>query len=206
MTEATCHIALKVETRRPVSEGLRILPGLQVRIVDSANEPLEPGQAGEITIRGETLFGGYVADGVFEPSSRDGFTGDGYFRTGDVGYLDEAGHLHVVGRSKDMINVGGENVFAWEVESSVRLMPNVQDCVAFPLPHNLLGEVVGAAVIGNGAVTEDEVKTHCRSMLASFKIPQRIHFVEQIPRTPTGKVQYDGKRSDCQAHVRAAQN
>jgi glycolate oxidase len=189
MTEATCHIAFKVETHSPVTEGLHVLPGLQLRIVNSSNEVLEPGKVGEIAITGETLFGGYVVGGVFEPSGRDGFTDDGYFLTGDVGYLDEAGKLHIVGRSKDMINVGGENVFAWEVESAIRLMANVTDCAAFPLPHGMLGEIVGAAVIANGEITEDEVKAHCRTMLASFKIPQRVHFVQEIPRTSTGKAQ-----------------
>ena len=189
MTEATCHIAFKVETQSPVTEGLQVLPGLQLRIVNSSNEVLAPGKIGEIAITGETLFGGYVVGGVFEPSGRDGFTDDGYFLTGDIGYLDQAGKLHIVGRSKDMINVGGENVFAWEVELAIRLMPNVTECVAFPLPHSMLGEIVGAAVVANGEITEDEVKAHCRTMLASFKIPQRIRFIQQIPRTPTGKVQ-----------------
>ena len=189
MTEATCHIAFKVETKSPATEGLHVLPGLQLRIVNSANEMLEPGQAGEIAIKGETLFDGYVIGGMFEPSGRDGFTDDGYFLTGDIGCLDEAGHLRVLGRSKDMINVGGENVFAWEVESSLRMIPSVRDCAAFPLPHDILGEVVGAAVITDGELTEEAVKAHCRTSLASFKTPQRVYFVQQIPRTPTGKVQ-----------------
>jgi acyl-CoA synthetase (AMP-forming)/AMP-acid ligase II/acyl carrier protein len=188
MTEATCHIAFKCETRELSAEGLQVLPGLELRIVNLRNEPVKAGEIGEIAIKGDTVFDGYVLGGEFMPVGNDGFTNDGFFLTGDLGYLDKAGHLHIAGRSKDMINVGGENVFAWEVEETIRRMPNVKDCAAFSVPHAILGEIVGVAVVSEG-LTEDDVKSHCRPLLATFKIPQQVHFLEQLPRTGTGKVQ-----------------
>ena len=170
MTEATCHVAFKVETKAPATAGLRALPGLQLRILDSNNDLVAAGIVGEIAIKGETVFSGYVIDGIFEVERTDGFTPDGYFLTGDLGYLDDAGNLHVVGRSKDMINVGGENVFAWEVERAIRLMPGVADCAAFPLLHEMLGEIVAVAIVrGAGALTVDDVKAHCRTLLCKFQ-------------------------------------
>jgi non-ribosomal peptide synthetase-like protein len=191
MTEATCHIAFKVETRSPATDGLRVLPELQLRIVNAFHETVEAGNVGEIAIKGEAVFGGYLFDGAFETSeTAAGFTSDGFFLTGDLGYLDQSGQVHIVGRSKDMINVGGENVFAWEVERAIRQMANVKDCAAFPIPHEMLGEVVGVAVItDHGEVTENGVKAHCRGVLANFKIPHRVYLFDELPRTTTGKVQ-----------------
>lgn len=190
MTEATCHIAFKVETRSPPTEGLRVLPGLDLRIIGLNDEPLQPEEAGEIAIKGESVFSGYVSGGDLEVGNREGFTQDGYYRTGDLGYLDRAGELHIVGRSKDMINVGGENVFAREVEEAISAMPGVKECAAFPVRHEMLGEIVGVAVVcSDRTITDEQVKTHVRTRLATFKTPQRVFFLGQLPRTSTGKVQ-----------------
>ena len=190
LTEATCHVAFKVETKAPATGGLRVLPGLQLHIVDSSNDLVAPCIVGEIAIKGETVFNGYVINGTFEIGKTDGFTPDGYFLTGDLLPRRCLSNLHIVGRSKDMINVGGENVFAWEAERAIRLMSSVKDCAAVPLLHEMLGEIVAVAVVrGDGAITVDEIKAHCRTLLASFKIPQRVYFFEELPRTTTGKVQ-----------------
>jgi fatty-acyl-CoA synthase len=146
MTEATCHIAFKNETRGPLGEGLRVLPGLELRIIDEDGRQIDAGKAGEIAIKGPTVFNRLVSNGKFE-AAVDGFTADGFYRSGDLGFLDESGKLHIVGRQKDMINVGGENVFAWEVERVIQGLTGVKECAAFSVPHELLGEVVEVVVV-----------------------------------------------------------
>jgi uncharacterized oxidoreductase len=189
MTEATCHIAFKNETRSPPVEGLRVLPGLDLKIVDENEQIVDAGNVGEIAIKGPTVFDRHVLDGRLE-APVDGFTTDGFYRSGDLGFLDTDGRLHVVGRQKDMINVGGENVFAWEVEHVVNSLPGVKECAAVAMAHELLGEVVELAVVRSSEeLSADFIKESCRRQLASFKSPQRVHFVERLPRTPTGKVQ-----------------
>ena len=111
MTEATCHVAFKVETPEPMKDGLRVLPGLDLKVVGPDDETVGPRQVGEIVIKGETVLSGYLADGKVETGNTEIFTRDGFYRSGDLGSLDAAGHVHIVGRRKDMINVGGENVF-----------------------------------------------------------------------------------------------
>jgi uncharacterized oxidoreductase len=189
MTEATCHIAFKSEVRASEYEGLRVLPGLGVRIVDEDEQVIGSGRVGEITLNGPTIFDRCVLNGEFLAPA-DGFTADGFYRSGDLGFLDDDGKLHIVGRKKDMINVGGENVFAWEIEQIVRSLPGVKECAAFAVPHELLGEIVELAVVRcSEDLSTDQIKETCRKHLASFKVPHRTHFVEQLPRTPTGKVQ-----------------
>ena len=190
MTEATCHVAFKVETQAPRKEGLRVLPGLDLKVVDSADETVGPGQVGEIVLKGETVFRGYLADGRVETDNEEVFTRDGYYRSGDLGLLDVAGQLHVVGRRKDMINVGGEKVFGWEVEQVIGRMQGVKECAAFAMPDYVLGEVVEVAIVRTGAEpTADRVKEQCRKLLANFKVPYRVHFLDELPRTQSGKVQ-----------------
>jgi 4-hydroxymandelate oxidase len=189
MTEATCHVAFKVETRAPMKDGLRILPGLQFKVINPDDEGVGTGEAGEIAVKGPTVFSGYVVDGNFAPGSTEAFTPDGYYRSGDLGYLDAAGDVHIIGRRKDMINVGGENVFAWEVEQVIVQLQDVKECAAFSVPHEVLGEVVEVAIVRSGEqVTVVKVKERCRQLLANFKVPHRVHFVDELPRTPTGKV------------------
>ena len=190
MTEATCHVAFKVETQEPMKRGLRVLPGLDVRVVDDEDQPEATGRVGEIVLKGDTVFSGYLTDGRLDTGTSAVFTADGYFRSGDLGSLDDAGHVHVVGRRKDMIDVGGENVFAWEVEQVVEGIAGIRESAAFAVPHGVLGEVVEIAVVRDGARPDGaKVKARCRALLAGFKVPRRVHFVDELPRTQTGKVQ-----------------
>ena len=172
-----------------MKEGLRVLPGLELKVINSDDETVGTGQVGEIVLTGETVFSGYLVDGNIETGNTDAFTPDGYYRSGDLGYLNEASQVHIVGRRKDMINVGGENVFAWEVEQIICHMEGVKECAAFAMPHDVLGEVVEVAIIRTGEqVTTAKVKERCRKLLANFKVPHRVHFLDELPRTPTGKV------------------
>ena len=189
MTEATCHVAFKNETQAPLRDGMKILPGLDLKIVDDDRSEVPAGQMGDVAIKGETVFTAQIVEGKIVKTPQSAFTDDGYYLTGDLGYLDENGHLHIGGRSKDMINVGGENVFAAEVELIASRMVGVKQCAAFSVPHENLGEVVEIAVVRTeDSVTAQRVIAWCKQLLASYKVPRKVYFFEELPLTPTGKV------------------
>ena len=197
MTEATCHVAFKVETRAPMKEGLRVLPGLDLKVVDPDDETVGPRQVGEIVIKGETVFSGYLADGKVETGNTEVFTRDGYYRSGDLGSLDEAGHVHIVGRRKDMINVGGENVFAWEVEQVIDRMEGVKECAAFAMPDDVLGEVVEVAIVRTGDAADGGQGEGALSEAAG-------EFQGPAPRAFPGRAAADADRQGAEAAHRGA--
>ena len=197
MTEATCHVAFKVETQAPMKEGLRVLPGLDLKVVDSADETVGPGQVGEIVLKGETVFRGYLADGSVETGNEEVFTRDGYYRSGDLGLLDVAGHVHVVGRRKDMINVGGEKVFGWEVEQVIGRMQGVKECAAFAMPDDVLGEVVEVAIVRTGAEPTADRGEGALSEAAG-------EFQGAAPRAFPGRAAADADRQGAEAAHRGA--
>lgn len=189
MTEATCHVSFKNETQAPLRDGMTILPGLDVKILGEERAELGGGQIGEVAIRGVTVFHAEIQEGTMVPAPAAAFTRDGYFLSGDLGFLDPDGKLHISGRSKDMINVGGENVFAAEVEQIVYRMQGIKQCAAFSMPHPDLGEVVEMAVVrAEAGVTAERVVTWCKQLLSSYKVPRRVYFLDELPMTPTGKV------------------
>ncbi len=162
--------------------------GLQVRIITASGTTATPGQTGEVTVRGPALADGYLNDPQATAAAFDG----GWFRTGDLGYLDGDGYLFLAGRTKDMINRGGEKIAPHTVEAALLSDPAVQDALAFPAPDPVYGEEVNAAVIlqpGQHA-TEAGLQQHCRARLAAFEIPKKIYFLDRFPRTTKG----DGDR------------
>ena len=189
MTEITCHASFKNETKRPLEQGMVVLPTLSIKIVDDNYAEVPAGTVGEVAIRGLTVFRAQLADAGVVPAPRQGFTKDGFFLSGDLGYLDAKGGLHISGRNKDMINVGGENVFASEVELVVSGIQDVKQCAALSMPHPDLGEVVELAVVcSTPSVTADQVVARCKQLLASYKVPRCVHFLNELPLTSTGKV------------------
>jgi len=186
MTEATCHVAFRNESRSEADGGLSVLEGLEVEIIDDEGEPIPTGQTGEIAIRGPSVFGGYLDDPE-ENAKR--FTPNGFFRTGDAGYLNEVHELFVSGRKKDMIKVGGENVFAQDVESVANALPGIRFSSAIGVEDSIFGEVVALAVVlQDPALTEAVIIDRLRSQLAGFKLPRRIYVFDEFPVTPTGKI------------------
>ncbi|QFZ23592.1 AMP-binding protein [Saccharothrix syringae] len=174
-------------TPKPGSVG-RPLPGVELRLVDSDGRPLdddedEPG-TGLVAARGANLFSGYWPDGAHGPAA------DGWFRTGDVGYLDSDGDLHLVDRAGDLIIVNGFNVYPHEVEQVVNELDGVVESAAVGVPDERTGEsvkVVLVAAEGSG-LTEDAVKDHCAARLAKFKVPTAVEFATALPHSPTGKL------------------
>jgi fatty-acyl-CoA synthase len=176
---------------RSTSSGPPLL-GMEVRIVDpDGRRPLPRGETGEI------LVGGLIVPGYWDDPENTAKTfAGGVWHTGDLGYFDERGHIHFVGRIKEMIRSGGINVAPAEIEAFLTTHPAVKQAVVFGLPDPEKDEVVGALVeLESGAsVSERELREYCRARIAAFKVPRRIRFVSEaeIPRTSTGKVNKQG--------------
>jgi acyl-CoA synthetase (AMP-forming)/AMP-acid ligase II len=185
MTEASHQMTsnpLPPAGRIPTSVG--VPTGTEIRIVDQAGTPLPAGRAGEVVIRGPGVMSGYVSN----PAATDeAFFGD-WFRTGDRGVLRD-GYLYLEGRIKEMIIRGGENIAPAEIEQVLASHPAVRDAVCFGVPDAKYGELVGAAVTLRAEAEPRDLIEHCRGQLAAFKVPAQIDMLEEIPRTPTGKVQ-----------------
>ncbi len=162
------------------------VPGLEIAIIDEAGNRLPPDQAGEIIIRGGDLTQGYWRNKEETAQA----IRDGWFHTGDTGYLDEHGLLFMAGRKKDIIIRGGENISPIEVESVLVSHPAVAEAGAFGIPDPAWGEIVAAAVVlkPSERVTEEELIEHCRRKMASYKKPERIFFTTALPRNATGKL------------------
>jgi acyl-CoA synthetase (AMP-forming)/AMP-acid ligase II len=164
--------------------------GAEIRILDPGGRPLAAGERGEVAIRGAGVTLGYVEN----PEANAAAFSDGWFRTGDEGYLGEDGALTLTGRLKELINRGGEKVAPLEVDDALLQHPAVAQAVAFAVPHPKLGEEVGAAVVlAEGQVVEaSELRAFAAERLAAFKVPRSIVIVDEIPKGPTGKLQRIG--------------
>jgi amino acid adenylation domain-containing protein len=188
MTEASHQIAsnpLPPQKRKPSSVG--IATGPQIAIMDEFGKILSANQTGEIVIRGHSITKGYENNLEANEAS---FT-NGWFRTGDQGYLDTEGYLYITGRIKEIINRGGEKIAPFEIDNILLKHPAVQQAVTFPITHPSLGEDVVAAVVlkKTRTVTQQELQSFVAKHLADFKIPRRIIFLSDIPKGPTGKIQ-----------------
>ena len=160
--------------------------GVSVAIMDEDGALQNTGDTGEVVIKGTNVINGYEDN---PQANADSFT-NGWFRTGDEGLLDSDGYLKLVGRRKELINRGGEKVSPVEIDEVLLTHPSVVEVVAFGIPHPTLGEEPSAAVVlSEPTATQSQLIEHCRRHLAQFKCPRRIHIVDSIPRTATGKVQ-----------------
>ena len=170
---------------KPSSTGMASLPLVDLAILDGAGTPMAQGARGEVAIRSVCNFTGYWNR---PDASADAFTKEGYFLTGDIGYLDEDGYLFIVDRKKDIIIRGGENISCQEVEAAIYAHPGVSECAVFGLPDERLGEVVGAVVYAHD-VSDEALKTFLAEQLAAFKVPLQIWFApEALPRLGTEKI------------------
>lgn len=164
------------------------LPGVQVRVVDEQDTPLANGTPGMVQIKGPNVFAGYWG---MPEKTREEFSADGWFRTGDIGQLDADGYLAIVGRAKDLIISGGYNVYPKEIELALDALPGVIESAVIGVPDTDYGEAVVAAVVKEADCALDErgIVDALRTQLAGFKLPKRVHFVAELPRNAMGKVQ-----------------
>ena len=185
MTEAASQIAANpLERRKPGSVGQAAGP--EIAIMDCEGQQLSVGQHGEIVLRGPTITGGYVNNVA---ATEDAFR-NGWFRTGDLGYVDSDGYLFIIGRIKDVIRRGGQQISPVEVEEAVSAHPDVLEAGAFAIPHSRLGENVAVAVLRRPGsnVTPRQLRDFARKRLAAYKVPSLIRIVPKIPKGASGKI------------------
>lgn len=187
-TEASPVVSVNplVGTRKPGSVGPP-LPGVEVAIRAEDGSWLTTGEVGEICVRGPNVMAGYWQ----QPAATAEVIQQGWLLTGDMGQLDEEGYLYILGRQKDMIIVGGMNVYPREIEDVALTHPAVAEAAAVGAPHELKGEEPWLFVVlrEGSTATEQVLLDHCRAYLAAFKCPSAVHFLSELPRSATGKVQ-----------------
>lgn len=183
MTETAGQIATNDRDQKHTKPGSVGKPiGVNVKILDGFGNPVETGKTGEVCVSGPSVFDGY------EGMAKDEVFFDDWFRTGDLGLLDEDGYLHLRGRLKEMINVGGEKVSPHEVETAALQMPEVIEAAAYALPHPTLGEHVGLTIAARAPLQEDRIKEFLKSQLVNFKCPNSVTILDQLPRLANAKV------------------
>ena len=189
-TEATPIITLMpheermLETPQVASCGQPAV-GVEIRAVDTSGAELPRGTVGEIVVRSPSVMAGYW----HKPDETASALADGWYHTGDLGYLDEQSYLYLVDRAKDMIISGGENVYSTEVENALVAHPAVGEAAVFGVPHERWGEAVHAVVFCRADATPDELIAHCRGRIAGFKVPRQVELRDEpLPKSAAGKI------------------
>lgn len=188
LTEASVITLLLDEfsEQRPTSVGQPALCS-EVKFVDSSGKEVKVNEVGELAVKGSLVSKGYYK--LNEETKRA--YRNGWFFTGDMGYRDEEGFIYLVGRSKEMINRGGEKVYPVEVENILHLHPKILDVTVFGIPDPVMGECVGCAMVLRPGIQDlhlEEVQEFCKEKMAYYKIPQKIVVLPELPRNPGGKV------------------
>jgi long-chain acyl-CoA synthetase len=181
----------------------RPCPGVDLQVTDTSGKQVEPGQAGELIVRGANVMRGYWN----RPEETAEAFRDGFFRTGDIGQQGTAGYFYILDRLKDMIVTGGENVYSGEVEAVIYEHPAVREVAVFGIPDPQWGELVMACVVlkPDATLTTDELVAFCRRSLASYKLPRRVEFLEtDLPKNSAGKVLKRNLREHFWTHQQRA--
>lgn len=186
-TSPTTHRNPVIGQRKTGSIGIPY-PNTDAKIVDleTGTEELQPGQAGEMLIKGPQVMKGYWK----KPEDTSAALRNGWLYTGDIATMDEEGYFYIVGRKKEMIIAGGYNIYPVEVEDVIYQHPAVAEACVFGVPDSYLGEIVKAGIVPKKGrhVTEQEIKDWCNERLARYKVPRLIEFKDQLPRTAVGKI------------------
>ena len=188
-TGGTCMQTATDDTleRRTASIG-RVHPHLEVKVVDAEGNTVPPGTSGELCVRGYSVMLGYWDDAA---KTAEAIDAEGWMHTGDLGVLDAEGYGSIVGRIKDMVIRGGENIYPAEIENFLYRHPAIATAQVFGVPDDRFGEELCAwlCLKPEAEATEEEIRTFCRGQIAHFKIPRYIRFVTEFPTRPSGKVQ-----------------
>ncbi len=188
MTETGMNTSNPIDgERRCGSVGIS-LPGVSVRVVGVDRAPCAPGAVGDLEVKGSNVFPGYWR---MPEKTQEEFTGDGYFRTGDMGEMHADRYLTIVGRAKDLIITGGLNVYPKEIEERIDALPGVVESAVIGVPDPDFGEAVTAVVVAKTGCTlrEAEIIAALKAEIAGFKVPKRVHVVDDLPRNAMGKVE-----------------
>ena len=186
---ATCVTAAHWDDPEPIRTATfgRPLAGMELKIIDpETRAPRPAGEPGEILVKGPSLMEGYL-----NVAPSETFDPEGFFRTGDLGYFDDSGHLHFANRLKDVIKTAGVNVAAVEVEEALTRHPAIKAAHVVGVPHPVRGENIAAFVVTDAELDPEEVRGFCRSSLASYKVPKFVFAITEadVPRTGTGKIE-----------------
>jgi long-chain acyl-CoA synthetase len=173
------------QERKPGSIGTPI-EGVEMKVVDEDDNEVEQGEVGEIVIRGHNIMKGYWQ----RPEATEEAMRGGWFHSGDMARTDEDGYFYIVDRKKDLIIRGGYNVYPREIEEVLYEHPAIQEAAVVGVPHDELGEEVGAAVVlcQGQSLDADELKSYVKEQVAAYKYPRKIWFVDELPKGPTGKI------------------
>lgn len=191
MTE-TSPVSFQSDTDDPLDKRVstvgRIMPHVQVKVINEDGQVVPRGEKGELCTRGYSVMRGYWND---PEKTADSIDGGGWMHTGDLAILDEEGYCNIVGRVKDMIIRGGENIYPREIEEYLYRHPKIQDVAVFGVPDERYGEAVAAWVqVREGeSLDDEEIRKFCKGQIAHYKVPTHIRFVDQFPMTVTGKIQ-----------------
>jgi malonyl-CoA/methylmalonyl-CoA synthetase len=174
-------------TRKPGTVGLP-LPGVSCKVVDDDENEVAADETGNLLVKGKNVFQGYWQ---LPEKTKEEFTRDGYFKTGDLASCDSEGYISIVGRDKDMIITGGLNVYPREIEKIIDELPGVEESAVIGLADSDFGEAVSAVIVRSPGAEIDEqvIVQHLKATVANFKVAKKIFFVEALPRNTMGKVQ-----------------
>ena len=204
MTETSpvsCQSSTDTPQDKRVSTVGTVQPHLEVKIIDSETGAVMPrGQSGELCTRGYSVMHGYWED---EARTREAIDAEHWMHTGDLAVMDDEGYVNIVGRIKDLVIRGGENIYPREIEEFLYRHPKVQDVQVVGLPDKRYGEELCAWVIvkPNQSATEDEIRDFCKGQIAHYKVPKYIQFVTEFPMTVTGKIQKFKIRDEMKARL-----
>lgn len=185
-TETGCVTLLKPHEQIPkAGSSGRPVWGVDVEVLDAADQALAPGEQGEIRVRSPNVCLGYYNNPKLEASTFK----DGWFYTGDIGRFDQDGHLYIVGRTKDLIKTGSINVAPQEIAATILAMDGIDDAVVFGIPDREWGEAIKAIIVvaPGSNVTRDDIERHCKKTLAGYKVPKFVEFSDSIARNTLGK-------------------
>lgn len=185
MTECGIIASNPPEGRRVAGTVGYPLPDLELRITNQSDQEIPPEEVGQVQVRGPHLFKGYWQ---LPDKTAEAMTNDGFFRTGDIGWVGNDGRLSLVGRSSDMIISGGYNVYPKEIEQQIDQIPGVSETAVVGLPHGDFGEAVTAFVVADPEVTDEVLEAAIAGCLARFKQPKRYVYLDRLPRNTMGKV------------------
>jgi len=186
LTEVTCVGTTAPYTETRVGSCGKGMDDAQIKVIDNDGQALPPGQRGELCCRGTCVTNGYLNKAE---ATAEVFIADGWFRSGDIAVMDEDGYAYIVDRVKDMINVGGEKVFPSEVEDMMLGHPKIKDLVIVGIPDDLKGEAPKAfiALKEGEQATAEEIVAFCKPIMAPYKVPVAVEFIDEVPRSAAGK-------------------
>lgn len=188
MTETGMNTSNPLDGERRCGSVGIALPGVSVRVVDAQGAVCPPGDVGDIEVKGANVFAGYWG---MPDRTREDFTDDGYFRTGDIGEVSADRYLRIVGRAKDLIITGGLNVYPKEIEERIDALPGVAESAVIGVADPDFGETVTAVVVAapGHQLREADIIAKLKEEIAGFKVPKRVYVVDDLPRNPMGKVE-----------------